>query len=336
MSAALGAYLVAYAVISGTATDRTGALIGGLSSARWDAARSELVMISDRGPGDGTVPYQPRFHRFGVEVTTGSLSLSLRESVPFVTRKGEAFTGLAVTTAPRLDPEGLALEADGGLWVSDEYGPFVYRFDARGRETAKLSPPREFLPGPGKGRTDNQGLESLCLAPDNGALVAVLQSPLAQEGGRAGPETRVLVWTKPWRDAPPRGYRLPRVDPEAENLPIERKETGFNECVALSSSSLLLLERDGRGLGLEGAKGRPAYKRAVFVELRDDGRAVRGDSIDLLSPLVEAGLKPESIPPKFESLEPGPSVGGSRTLWVVVDNDFQAETPSMVFLLGLR
>lgn len=315
MNAALGASLIAYAVFSGTATDRSGVLLGGISALRWDEARKELTALSDRGPGDGTVAYQPRWHRFGVGLSSGSLCLDLKETVPLRDEKNRPYSGLIVTTSSRLDPEGLAPAGDGGFWISDEYGPAVYRFDAKGRRRASLAVPAEYLPGDKRGRTDNQGFEGLCRSPDGKTLTAVLQSSLAQEGGRDGAFTRLLVWTAPFERSQPRSYRLPRL-----------AKTGINACVALSATEYLLLERDGDAV----------HKTALRARLREDGIVERGEALDLLAPLVAAGFKAEALPPKFESLEPGPLVNGVSTLWVALDNDFDPALPTMVFLLGLR
>lgn len=315
MSATLGAYLIAYAVISGTTTDHSGALLGGISAMRWDEGRKELTALSDRGPGDGTVAYQPRWHRFGVELSSGALRLQLKETVALRDEKNRPYSGLIVTPLSRIDPEGLAPAKEGGFWVSDEYGPSVHRFDATGRRRASLAVPEEYLPGEKRGRTDNQGFEGLCLSPDGKTLTAALQSSLAQEGGRDGAETRVLVWKAPFERSTPRSYRLPRL-----------AKTAINACVALSDTEYLLLERDGGSV----------HKTALRARLREDGRVDRGEALDLLAPLVAAGLKAEGLPPKFESLEPGPVVDGASTLWVGLDNDFDPSLPTMVFLLGLR
>jgi hypothetical protein len=39
-----------------------------------------------------------------------------------------------------LDSEGLVAMPDGTFWVSDEYGPSVVHFDAKGKELERLSP----------------------------------------------------------------------------------------------------------------------------------------------------------------------------------------------------
>jgi hypothetical protein len=111
-----------------------------------------------------------------------------------------------------IDSEGLVLNRDGSFFVSDEYGPYIYRFSAQGRMLGAIRPPDAFIPrrngqdnfssnnpGPGAsapvpanpeaGRQNNQGFEGLTLTPDGKYLVAILQSATRQDGGDA-PETR--------------------------------------------------------------------------------------------------------------------------------------------------
>ncbi|RAL10796.1 uncharacterized protein BO97DRAFT_435677 [Aspergillus homomorphus CBS 101889] len=107
-----------------------------------------------------------------------------------------------------LDAEGLALTAD-SFWISDEYGPYVYRFDRRtGRMKTAIAPPPAYIPhrnqtisfsadsapiydpkltaipkDPVTGRANNQGFEALTLSPDGKTLYTMIQSALDQEGG---------------------------------------------------------------------------------------------------------------------------------------------------------
>lgn len=45
-----------------------------------------------------------------------------------------------------LDCEALVLAKDGGFWISDEYGPYAYKFDKTGKMTAAIAPPDALLP----------------------------------------------------------------------------------------------------------------------------------------------------------------------------------------------
>jgi len=48
-----------------------------------------------------------------------------------------------------MDPEGLVLDTqdnDGGFWISDEYGPYVYKFDKTGKMDMAVRPPDAYIP----------------------------------------------------------------------------------------------------------------------------------------------------------------------------------------------
>ena len=45
-----------------------------------------------------------------------------------------------------LDNESVAPDGKGGFWVGDEYGPYVYRYDAKGRMIGAIRPPDAFIP----------------------------------------------------------------------------------------------------------------------------------------------------------------------------------------------
>jgi hypothetical protein len=328
----LTATLAAWAVFPGTFTDTTGERLGGVSSLRWDAAARELVVLSDRGRGDGTVPHQPRFHRFGMKVAGNRLELALRRTVPFRDAAGNAFSGLIVTTSPRLDSEGLALAPDGSLWVSDEYGPGVYNFGQDGVARRRLDPTAAFIPSEGTGRVTNRGFENLCLAPDGRRLLTLLQSPLAQEGGKKGKTTRGLLWDLS-AAAAPRAVSAPM--PQAPEG-LSGKDVMYNECEWVDADTLILLERDNRGLGADaGDDGPPRLKRLRLAELRADGALVPGEALDLLGVLARAGVDVSQVPAKFESVAWGPTLAGRPTLLVAVDNDFEPSLPTWFFLLKL-
>lgn len=111
-----------------------------------------------------------------------------------------------------VDSEGLVLASDGGFWVSDEYGPYIYHFSAQGLMTQAVMPPAAYIPhrngsisfsadsppifNPNEtitpadtvtGRDNNQGLEGLTVSSDGKTLYALMQSALDQEGGPSNP-----------------------------------------------------------------------------------------------------------------------------------------------------
>jgi hypothetical protein len=67
--------------------------------------------------------------------------------LPVVHFTGDGFgnPGPGGTRVP-LDAEGLVLNADGTFWISDEYGPYVYKFDSSGKMVQAIRPPDAFIP----------------------------------------------------------------------------------------------------------------------------------------------------------------------------------------------
>ena len=134
--------------------------------------------------------------------------------LPVATYTGDGFGGTG-TGGKRIaiDSEGLVLASDGGFWVSDEYGPYIYHFSAAGRMTQAIMPPEAYIPHRNgsvsfsadsppiynlnetiipantvTGRDNNQGLEGLTASADGKTLYALLQSALDQEGGPNNPD----------------------------------------------------------------------------------------------------------------------------------------------------
>ncbi|GLB38603.1 putative esterase-like activity of phytase [Lyophyllum shimeji] len=92
---------------------------------------------------------------------------------------------IASTSLPHLalDVEGIVSNSDGTFWISDEYGPYIYRYSADGNLIQTIQPPNAFLPrdssgalqftsadDPTTGRSANQGLEGLTIDRINNIL----------------------------------------------------------------------------------------------------------------------------------------------------------------------
>lgn len=143
--------------------------------------------------------------------------------LPAATVQGNGFggPGNGATNPIRvcLDPEGLALSLDKrgeltGFYISDEYGPYVYRFSATtGIMDVAIRPPSYYIPqrngadsfasnnppifapdqvpepeDPSSGRNNNQGFEGMTVVRGEGRggderLYVLLQSALMQDGG---------------------------------------------------------------------------------------------------------------------------------------------------------
>lgn len=67
-------------------------------------------------------------------------------TMPAATYPGDGFGGPGPGDRRiSLDAEGLVVDGD-SFWISDEYGPFIYRFSKKGRMVAAIRPPDALLP----------------------------------------------------------------------------------------------------------------------------------------------------------------------------------------------
>jgi len=117
----------------------------------------------------------------------GSPNVAYTDEVP-VDINGNVLNGDAFGA----DMEGIVRMADGGYWMSDEYRPAVYHFNAKGQminrfvpkgmEAATAEPVGTFgielLPEVYGQRRRNRGFEALALNEDTDKLYAFIQSPI--------------------------------------------------------------------------------------------------------------------------------------------------------------
>lgn len=79
--------------------------------------------------------------------TSGFLSYPGFPDLPVATFVGDGFGGPGPANKRiSIDAEGLVLNSDGSFWVSDEYGPYVYKFDRTGKMVAAIRPPEAYIP----------------------------------------------------------------------------------------------------------------------------------------------------------------------------------------------
>ncbi len=263
-----------------------------------------LTTLPDRGPNAvgtivGTSDYANRLHRFsftfapyaGTEAAApDQVKLTPTGGLLLKDAKGQTFTGLDPAepkAAGRisLDSEGLALTADGGFYVSDEYAAAIYRFDKAGALQGVIAPVAAVAPmsggalmltgakAPDTGRRNNQGLEGVSIVPGGKRLAALLQSATVQDSAsskdadQSRANTRLFVYDISQSATP--------VAPVAEyvlQLPVFRnkgdgaapdKTAAQSEILALNDHQFLVLARDGNGRG--GGATRPAVYRSVLL-----------------------------------------------------------------------
>lgn len=262
----------------------------------------------------------------------------------FSGRSDNFAAGLSTNPAnARLDPEGIRVSSDGkSVFISDEYGPYVYQFDrATGQRLRTYDLPSSFaasnlsssgaaeIAGNTTGRVANKGMEGLAISPDGKTLFGFMQSPLAQDGGDGGRYNRIVKID----------VASGTVSQFAFDNQINGKAYNSSELLALSDHELLVLERDGKGMG-DGSKA--VVKQLVKIDLTgaadvsgiadlrtQPSAAIVGTRfLDIKAALNAAGVSDALIPAKLEGIAFGEDVvvGGKtmHTLYLANDNDFLA------------
>ncbi|GAA0993526.1 hypothetical protein GCM10009551_055950 [Nocardiopsis tropica] len=345
------------ATVGGVSVDASGY---GSSWVPVPGAQNEFFGLTDRGPNvDGpdkdqkiavTPEFNPQIGRFKLEEGVAKLQSVITLKGP----DGRPLNGRTDTAAPTgekildldgreippsdhgIDSEGLVAMPDGSFWVSDEYGPFLIRFDSNGQELERLAPGRG-LPEVLKNRTPNQGMEGLTLTPDGSRLVGIMQSALNVPGlsGNAKdvPATRIVTIDLKTKATQQFVYLL--------DNPKDTKKA-VSEITAISNTEFLVDERDN--------KLAPKANKTIY-KINLDGATPLGDqnpetivgvssTADAESALKGAGITPvkksvaleltrmlDKLNPegKFfghDKVEGLTSTDGGKTLYIANDSDF--------------
>jgi hypothetical protein len=176
----------------------------------------------------------------------------------------------------------------------------------------------------------NKGMEGLAISPDGKTLFGFMQSPLAQDGGDGGRYNRIVKID----------IASGAVTQFAFDNQIAGKAFNSSELLALNDHQLLVLERDGKGLGDGSPGSKAAVKQITQIELNgaqevssiadlrtQPSAAIVGSKfLDIKAALNAAGLSDGQIPAKIEGMSFGEDVlvGGTlmHTLYIANDNDF--------------
>lgn len=362
-------------------------LLGGMGSGLAWAGSNTFLALPDRGPNatpwnsafDDTTSYIPRFNTITLDLTNnnGSYTLTptltgttlLYSSTPlnygaavpslntggkyYFSGRSDNFAAGASSNAnnARLDPEGIRVSNDGkSVYISDEYGPYVYQFDrATGQRTNSFTLPSYFsvntpaatgateIANNTTGRVANKGMEGLAITPDGKTLVGFMQSPLIQDGGDGGRANRIITIDTQTGATKQFVY---------DNFLADKsKSYNSSELLAVNDHEFLVLERDGKGLG-DGSNA--SVKRIYKIDLSsatdigslNNGAGISGEAnllqnavqkslfLDLRSALNSAGVSDTKIPAKLEGMAFGKDIleNGTlfHTLYVANDNDFNA------------
>ena len=170
----------------------------------------------------------------------------------------------------RLDTESIRLSNDGdSVFISDEYGPYVYQFDRwSGERTRAFKLPDNLfvtnlqpigsdeISGNTSGRTANKGMEGLAITPDGKTLVGMMQAALIQDALEGAPASSLLrIVTIDIRSGKTHEYAY-----------LLTTGTGVSDIVALNQHEFLVDERDGKGLG-DGSKAK--VKQIFKIDLKN-------------------------------------------------------------------
>ncbi|MEJ8814504.1 esterase-like activity of phytase family protein [Variovorax ureilyticus] len=260
----------------------------------------------------------------------------------------EASTPSSDALDARLDTEGIRLSRDGkSVFISDEYGPYLYQFDRRTGErlrvftlpailaaSHKAATGATEISGNTTGRVANKGMEGLAISPDGRTLFGFMQSPLIQDGGDGGRANRIVAVD----------IKTGATTQYAYDNYLADKSKAYNssELLALNDHELLVLERDGKGLGDDSnADVKRIYK--IDIQGAADVSGLTGQAallqkapaktlfLDIAAALKAHGLTAAQIPAKLEGMAFGEDVFVDgvvkHTLYVANDNDFLATTP---------
>ena len=324
---------IARGSIPSDAVDKAGETIGAIGSGlAYDLKENVLFAISDRGPGDGTIDYCPRFdvlHLTQSAENKAKLNIEVIKTVLLHDRDGKEMTGLAPDVSDKplpqlrdgrvcIDPEAIALAPDGTIYISDEYGPMLYQFDREGKMLRFIGPPANYLPRNSDGKVDfvskeiragrvaNHGFEGMALSPDGTRATLILQNGLIQDGGKNARLTRMLV-VDLTTEQPIAEYAYEF--PEAEKMLLNRGQKKHNrvkqndlsisELTTIDPSRFLSLERDNFGANGDTDFKTPVYKCIFLV---DPGQATNLFSIP--------GRPFDQLPgsPNFQTLSPNENV----------------------------
>jgi len=294
-----------------------------------------------------TLLYSPTALTYGTTAGLPSAVPTINtQDKSFFTGRSDGFVAGSNSTNPnnaRLDPESIRVSNDGkSVFISDEYGPYVYQFDRYTGERIRsfALPANEAvanqsavgateISGNTTGRVANKGMEGLAITPDGKTLVGMVQSPLIQDGGDGGRMNRIVTIDIATGTTHEYAY---------DNFLADTGKTyNSSEIIAINDHEFMVLERDGKGLG-DGTNA--VVKRVYKVDLTGaaDVSALSGQAallanavsktlvLDIKSILNANGVTDANISAKLEGLSFGEDVvvNGQtlHTLYMANDNDF--------------
>jgi len=243
-------------------------------------------------PLPGAGPALARFRRDGD-------AISLEAATPLHSASGKPIGGLPVPHGPHAefepiygldgaalptgpdgaDSEGIAAQADGSFWISEEYGPSLLRVSPDGTVRERWVPEgltesfagasypvRALLPALAAARKLNRGFEAIAVSDDGAVITLAFQSPLAHPD-RAAHEASTLL--RIWQLDGASGallaeYAYPLDPPEsfrrdADLGEVVNADIKVSELLLLGGGDVLVLERVTKSTKLYRVRLDPAH-----------------------------------------------------------------------------
>jgi len=288
---------------------------------------------------------------------SGEPGLNAVNHTHYFTGRSDNFDPTQLSTNPddaRLDSESIRVSNDGkSVFISDEYGPYVYQFyRATGKRIRSFALPDNLavnnlsaqgnveISGNTVGRVANKGMEGLAITPDGKMLVGIMQANLEQDKKKS-----LRIVTIDIRSGATHEYAYQLTD-----------GSGASDIVAVNNHQFLVDERDGNGMAdtplLTDTASAAKVKKLYLIDLNGatDVTGLSGDLsgyavsknptpfLDIVAKLNAAGIDSRLIPSKLEGVAFGQDVvvnGVTKhTLYVANDNDFLATIADPLKLPG--
>jgi len=251
----------------------------------------------------------------------------------------------------------------GTLFISDEYGPYVFEFGSQGQLFRRIKVPSKFsietpsadpsieLLSNSSGRQANRGMEGLAISPNDRFLYGIMQSAVLQDNGlspgttsRLGLNNRILKIDLLTGKKQEYVYEL-----EAIN-----RGQGVSEILAINDHEFLVIERDNRSY-LAAEPQAPTRKKIWKIDvtgatdvsdvdslpagtLPTDIVPVKKDLfIDLLEPAFGLNMDDaNAIAEKIEALTWGPDLpDGRHVLYVASGNDLDPNLATQIYSFAI-
>jgi hypothetical protein len=300
----------------------SGTPVGGLSGITYDAVNNCYYVVSDaKNDANGVV----RFYTIDIDLSTGTLpaaGITFTGVTPLKTASNNLF-------APNIaDSEGIALTADGNVFVASEgmfstnTQPFIDRFNlATGIQNLSLpvaSPKFDVSATATQGVRNNRGFESLSITPDGSYLFTATEVALEQDGAAptaaTGSACRIVR------------YNLAIGAVDAEFLYNTDAGNGISEVLALDENTLLVLDRSV-SFGI-GKLYQVSLQGATNIQSNSGLIASGTDGITAAAKTLVADLANFPLGTNFEGMTLGAALpNGKRSLILVADNNFGSAGP---------